>query len=168
MSVPQAQLLAHSRQLRKLSSKLPPKNTKKTLTSLEQVTVLLLKGLHEVLSATPYVLICMSLWRGHGSARFGYGLCTGRFERFRFSVWTLPPGEGFSLSFKRCSGFRSCKMVPTVPVLLLVPGKLVFAIPVSGSGSVAGPPWWDWRGCSMSSTCVGPLAGSADLRYTSR
>ena len=32
---------------------------------------------------------------GHGSVRFGYGSCMERFERFRFSVLTVPLGRGF-------------------------------------------------------------------------
>ena len=38
------------------------------------------------------------------------------------------------------SGFGSWKMVPAVPVPRSVPGKTVPTVPVSGSGSVPGPP----------------------------
>ena len=38
------------------------------------------------------------------------------------------------------SGFGSWKTVPAVPVPRSVPGKTVPTVPVSGSGSVPGPP----------------------------
>ena len=70
-----------------------------------------------------------------------------RFERFRFSVPAVPLRRGFfcvSAQFSRedssGSGFGSWKTVPAVPVLPSVPGKKVPTVPVSGSGSVTGPP----------------------------
>ena len=77
--------------------------------------------------------------------RFGYGLGMERFERFRFSVPAVPLTRGFlcvSVQFSRAdgSGFGSWKTVPAVPVLRSVPGKTVPTVPVSGSGSVPGPP----------------------------
>ena len=82
---------------------------------------------------------------GPGSVRFGYGLGMERFERFRFSVPAVPLRRGFlcvSAQFNRedgsGSGFGSWKTVPAVPVRRSVPAKTV---PVSGSGSVPGPPW---------------------------
>ena len=38
------------------------------------------------------------------------------------------------------SGFGSWQTVPAVPVPCSVPGKTVPTVPVSGSGSVPGPP----------------------------
>ena len=38
------------------------------------------------------------------------------------------------------SGFGSWKTVPAVPIPRSVPGKTVSTVPVSGSGSVPGPP----------------------------
>ena len=70
-----------------------------------------------------------------------------RFERFRFSVPAVPRRRGFlcvSVQFSReggsGSGFGSWKTVPAVPVPRSVPGKTVPTVPVSGSGSVPGPP----------------------------
>ena len=67
-----------------------------------------------------------------------------RFERFRFSVPAVPLRRGFlcvSVQFNKedgsGSGFGSWKTVAAVPVPRSVPGKTV---PVSGSGSVPGPP----------------------------
>ena len=80
-----------------------------------------------------------------GSVRFGYGLV----ERFRFSVPAVPLRRGFlwvSAKFHRedgsGSGFGSWKTVPAVPVPLSVPVKTVPTVPLSGSGSVPGPPWF--------------------------
>ena len=42
------------------------------------------------------------------------------------------------------SGFGSWKTVPAVPVLHSVPGKTVPTVPVSGSGSVPGPPCFNF------------------------
>ena len=85
-----------------------------------------------------------------GSVRFGYGLGMERFERFRFSVPAVPLRRGFlcvSVQFGRedgsSSGFGSWKTVPAVPVPCSVPGKMVPTVPVSGSGSVPGPPCQD-------------------------
>ena len=87
---------------------------------------------------------------GPGSVRFGYGLGMERFERFRFLVPAvlLRLRRGFlgvSVQFSRedgsGSGFGSWKTVPAVPVPRSVPGKTVPTVPVSGSGSVPGPPW---------------------------
>ena len=70
-----------------------------------------------------------------------------RFERFRFSVPAVPQRRGVlcvSVQFSRedgsGSGFGSWKTVPAVPVPCSVPGKTVPTVPVSGSGSVPGPP----------------------------
>ena len=70
-----------------------------------------------------------------------------RFERFRFSVPAVPLRRGFcqiSAQFNRedgsGSGFGSWKTVLAVPVLRSVPAKTVPTVPVSGSGSVPGPP----------------------------
>ena len=70
-----------------------------------------------------------------------------RFERFRFSVPAVPLRRGFlcaSVQFHRedgsGSGFGSWKTVPAVPVPRSVPAKTVLAVPVSGPGSVPGPP----------------------------
>ena len=81
-----------------------------------------------------------------GSVRFGYGLGMERFERFRFSVSTVPLRRGFScvsVQFQRedGSGFGSWNTVPAVPVPRSVPAKTVPTVPVSGSGSVPGPRW---------------------------
>ena len=80
--------------------------------------------------------------------RFGYGLGMERFERFRFSAPAVPLGRGslcVSVQFHRedgsGSGFGSWKTVPAVPVQRSVPAKTVPTVPVSGSGSVPGPPW---------------------------
>ena len=79
--------------------------------------------------------------------RFGYCLGMERFERFRFSVPAVPLRRGFlcvSVQFNREDGsgssFGSWKTVPAVPVPRSVPGKTVPTVPVSGSGSVPGPP----------------------------
>ena len=84
---------------------------------------------------------------GPGSVRFGYGLGMERFERFRFSVAAVPLRRGLlcvAVQFNRedgsGSGFGSWKTVPAVPVPRSVPGKTVPTVPVSGSGSVPGPP----------------------------
>ena len=84
---------------------------------------------------------------GPGSVRFDYGLGMERLERFRFSVPAVPLRRGFfcvSAQFQRedgsSSGFGSWKTVPAVPVPRSVPGKTVPTVPVSGSGSVPGPP----------------------------
>ena len=45
-----------------------------------------------------------------------------------------------SLTGKEGSSFGSWKTVPVVPVPLLVSGKMVPTVPVSGSGSVPEPP----------------------------
>ena len=75
--------------------------------------------------------------------RFGYGLGMERFERFRLSAPAVPLRRGL-LSAQRNredgSGFGSWKTVPAVPVPRSVPGKTVPTVPVSGSGSVPGPP----------------------------
>ena len=70
-----------------------------------------------------------------------------RFERFRFSVPAVPLKRGFlcvSVQFSRedgsSSGSGSWKTVPAVPVPRSVPAKTVPTVPVSGSGSVPGPP----------------------------
>ena len=79
--------------------------------------------------------------------RFGYGSEMERFERFRFSVPAVPRRRGslrVSVQFSRedgsGSGFGSWKKVPAVPVSRSVPRKTVPTVPVSGSGSVPGPP----------------------------
>ena len=77
--------------------------------------------------------------------RFGYGLGMERFERFQFSVPAVPLWRGFScvsVQFHReeGSGFDSWKTVPAVPVPRSVPAKTAPTVPVSGSGSVPGPP----------------------------
>ena len=85
---------------------------------------------------------------GPGSVRFGYGLGMERFERFRFSVPAVPLRRGlfwcFSVQFHRedgsGSGFGSWRTVPAVPVPRSVPAKTVLTVPLSGSGSVPGPP----------------------------
>ena len=82
---------------------------------------------------------------GLGSVRFGYGLGMERFERFRFSVLAVPAKRGFlfvsvQFSTEDGSGFGSWKTVPAVSVPRSVPGKTVPTVPVSGSGSVPGPP----------------------------
>ena len=72
----------------------------------------------------------------------------GRFERFRFSVPAVPLGRGLLCVFSAVSQrgrfrFRligSWKTVPAVPVPHSVPAKTVPTVPVSGSGSVPGPP----------------------------
>ena len=71
-----------------------------------------------------------------------------RFERFQFFlVPAVPLRRGFScvsVQFHRedgsGSGFGSWKTVPAVPVPRSVPAKKVPTVPVSGSGSVPGPP----------------------------
>ena len=84
-----------------------------------------------------------------GCPRFGscYGLGMERFEQFRFSVPAVPLRRGFlcvSVQLHRedgsGSGFGSWKTVPAVSVQRSVPAKTVPAVPVSGSGSVPGPP----------------------------
>ena len=84
---------------------------------------------------------------GPSSVRFGYSLGIERFERFRFSVPAVPLRRGFlcvSVQFHRQDGsgssFGSWKTVPAVPVPRSVPAKTVPTVPVSGSGSVPGPP----------------------------
>ena len=76
--------------------------------------------------------------------RFGYGLGMERFERFRFSVPAVPLRRGFFVCFSTVSQrgrFRfRWKAVPAVPVPRSVPAKAVPTVPVSGSGSVPGPP----------------------------
>ena len=61
------------------------------------------------------------------------------FERFRFSVLTVPLQKGVSVvqysSTGRAgsgSGFGSWKTVPAVPVPVLISGKTVPTVPVSG------------------------------------
>ena len=91
----------------------------------------------------------VSLLQGEpGSVRFGCGLGMERFERFRFSVPAVPLRRVFlcvSVQFSRedGSGFGSWKTVPAVPVPRSVPGKTVPTVPVSGSGSVPGPPCFE-------------------------
>ena len=94
---------------------------------------------------------------GPGSVRFGYGLGMERFKRFRFSVPAVPPRRGFlcvSAQFNRedgsGSGFGSWKTVPAVPVPRSVPGRTVPTVPVSGPGSVPGPPcfWVSQKYCA--------------------
>ena len=92
---------------------------------------------------------------GPGSVRFGYGLGTERLEQFRFSVPAVPLRRGFwcvSIQFHRedgsGSGFGSWKTVPAVPVPRSVPAKTVPTVPVSGSGSVPGPPCLFARNCN--------------------
>ena len=46
----------------------------------------------------------------------------------------------FSTASEDGSGFGSWQTVPAVPVPRSVPGKTVPTVPVSGSGSVPGPP----------------------------
>ena len=70
---------------------------------------------------------------GPGSVRFGYGLGMQRFERFRFSVPAVPLRRGFCVIQYSFTG-------RTVPVPVSVPAKTVPTVPVSGSGSVPGPP----------------------------
>ena len=72
-----------------------------------------------------------------------------RFERFRLSVPAVPLGRGFlcvSAQLHRedgsGSGFGSWKTVPAVPVPRSVPAKTVLTVPVSGSSSVPGPPFF--------------------------
>ena len=79
--------------------------------------------------------------------RFGYGLGMERFERFWLSVPAVPLRRWFccgSVQLHRedgsGSGFGSWKTVPAVPVPRSVPAKTVPTVPVSGSGSVPGPP----------------------------
>ena len=86
-------------------------------------------------------------WPRLGSVRF-YSLGIERFQRFRFSVPAVPLRREFlcvSVQFHRGdgsgSGFGSWKTVPAVPVPRSVPAKTVPTVPVSGSGSVPGPPW---------------------------
>ena len=88
------------------------------------------------------------------------------FEQFRFSVPAVPLRRGFlcvSLQFNRedgsGSGFGSWKTVPAVPVLRSVPGKTVSTVPVSGSGSVPGPPCK--RGRAMPCCAIGGSSGWA-------
>ena len=89
----------------------------------------------------------LHLQGGPSSVRFGYGLGMERFERFRFSVPAVPLRRGFlcvSVQLNKEDGsgssFGSWKTVPAVPVPHSVPGKTVPTVPVSGSGSVPGPP----------------------------
>ena len=82
-----------------------------------------------------------------GSVWFGCGLrAMERFERFRLSVPAVPLWKGLSAhlqhSYKGEARFRFLKTVPTVPVPLLVLGKMVPMVPVSGSGSVPAPSCW--------------------------
>ena len=70
-----------------------------------------------------------------------------RFERFRFSVQTVPVGKWFLYVSLQCQlrgtpvrfRLQFLKTVPAVPVLLSVPGKTVPTVPVSASGSVLEP-----------------------------
>ena len=69
-----------------------------------------------------------------------------RFERFRFSVPTVPLGEGFlgtSVESQQKGmvlvRFRFLKNGSGGSVSSSVPGKAVPMVPVSGSGSVPGP-----------------------------
>ena len=78
-------------------------------------------------------LVSKYWWPRFGSVRLRFGM--ERFERFRFSVPAVPLRRGFfcvSAQFSRedGSGSGSWKTVPTVPP----------TVPVSGSGSVPGPP----------------------------
>ena len=66
----------------------------------------------------------------------------------RFSVPAVPLRRGFLCVFSTVShredgsgsGFGSWQTVPAVPVPRSVPAKTVPTVPVSGSGSVPGPP----------------------------
>ena len=87
-------------------------------------------GMHK-----PFQLQNRAFQGGPGSVRFGYGLGIERFERFRFSVPAVPLRRGVLCVFQYSLTER------TVPVPRSVPGKTVPAVPVSGSGSVPGPPW---------------------------
>ena len=85
---------------------------------------------------------------GPGSVQLGYGLGMERFERFRFSVPAVP------LRRELLSVFQYSLTERTVPVPVSVlgkrfrrfrfrvqfMGKTVPTVPVSGSGSVPGPP----------------------------
>ena len=54
----------------------------------------------------------------------------------------------YSFTEEDGSGFGSWKTVPAVPVPRSVPAKTVPTVPVSGSGSVRGPPCflgWVWN-----------------------
>ena len=83
----------------------------------------------------------VTVWGWNGSSGSGF-----RFRRFL-------EGGGFcvvqySLAERTVpvSGFGSWTTVPAVPVLSSVPGKTVPTVPVSGSGSVPGPPWKHYKG----------------------
>ena len=100
-----------------------------------------------LLAKTTSEIIIGKFTNGPGSVRFGYGLGMERFERFRFLVLAVPLRRKFfsvSVQFTTedgsSSGFGSWKTVPAVPVPRSVPGKTVPTVPVSGSGSVPGPP----------------------------
>ena len=85
---------------------------------------------------------------GPGSVWFGYGSCTGRFERFRLSVPTVPLWKGFCACFSAVltegdgsnSGWVPEKRFRRFRFLFGLPEKKkVLTVPVSGSGSVPGP-----------------------------
>ena len=98
--------------------------------------------------AVQFFVCCSAAFGRPGSVRFGHGFGMERLERFRFSVPAVPLRRGFlcvSVQFSRedGSGFGSWKMVP---VPRSVPGKTVPTVPVSGSGSVPGPPCFGKNG----------------------
>ena len=72
--------------------------------------------------------------------QFCYGSRMERFERFRFSVPTVPRGFLYiSVQLKGWHGSGFGSWVPTVPVPVSVPGKTVLMVLVSGSCAVSVP-----------------------------
>ena len=89
-----------------------------------------------------WILLFLKYQGGPGSVRLRFGDGAVR------AVPVFGSGgsskEGFflcvSVEFSREDGSSSWKTVPAVPVPRSVPGKTVPTVPVSGSGSVPGPP----------------------------